>query len=130
MLNPQEDNFLPPPRKNSWLFIYGIIGGLVVAAFILISLFRVAAPKIDAPQKPKLPPFKSTYTLILSPLDSVQAWNISQGILKDIGADSSRTKMVVGSTILYQQCISSGAYAGYIRKALKEAKVIDLKTQS
>lgn len=125
-----NDNFLPPAKKNSWLLIYGVIGGLVVAAFILITFFRVSTPERPTPRKPKLPPLKSTYALILSPVDSAQAWNISQGILKNIGSDSARTKMVVGSTTLYEQCISSAEYVKFIRKALKDGKEIDLKTQA
>jgi hypothetical protein len=130
MNHPQEDSFLPPPKKNSWLIIYSIIGSLVVIAFILIGLFRVSTPEPVSVKKPKIPAVKSAYALIMSPLDSVQAASIAHGIFKTIGKDSSKTKMVVGSTTLYDQCISVAEYEGTIRRALKNSKDIDLKTQS
>jgi hypothetical protein len=130
MAHQTDENFLPPPKKNSWIIIYTLIGSLVVIAFILIAFFRERSPEPVSVKKSKIPPLKSAYALVMSPLDSSQAAVITQDIKNRIGADSSRTKMVVGSTTIYDQCISVADYQNSILKGLKSSKEIDLKTQA
>ena len=120
---------LPTP-KNGWLLIYGVLACIALAGVIISIKYREIPKKTEVIAKRKIPAKKSAYTLMLSPLDSLETIKIGQAIRADIGADSAITKMVVGGTALYKQCTSSAEYGKLIAKGLREAQPDNLEKQA
>ncbi|MBK9248604.1 MAG: hypothetical protein IPM69_10935 [Ignavibacteria bacterium] len=131
MSTTTSDNLssLPTP-KNGWLIIYAVLACIALAGLIISIKYRVMPKKTEVIAKRKIPATNSAYTLMLSPLDSLETLRIGQAIRADIGVDSAVTKMVVGGTALYKQCTSSAEYEKLIAQGLREAQPDNLEKQA
>jgi hypothetical protein len=119
-----------PTRKYGYLIIYGCLAFIGIMSVVLSKIYRQIPKKTEVIAKRTIPATSSTYTLMLSPLDSVTATTIGQAIRADIGADSTVTKMVVGGTALYKQCSSGTEYGKLIAQGLREAQPANLGSQA
>lgn len=119
-----------PTRKYGYLFIYGCLGLIGIMSVVLSKIYREMPKKTEVIAKRTVPATASTYTLMLSPLDSNTALEIGQAIRADIGSDSTITKMVVGGTALYKQCSSGAEYGKLISRGLREAQQANLEKQA
>lgn len=123
---PGQDNTLGiasiPTRKYGYLVIYGFLALIGITSIILSKVYRQMPKKTEVIAKRTVPAKASTYTLMLSPLDSSTAGTIGQSIRKEIGSDSIITKMVVGGSALYKQCSSGAEYGKLISQGLREAQ--------
>ena len=126
---PDSSDTLPTP-KNGWLIIYAALACIAIAGVVISINYRQIPKKSEVIAKRKIPATKSAYTLMLSPLDSLETVAIGQAIGADIGADSALTKMVVGGTALYKQCTSVAEYSKLIAKGLRGAQPDNLEKQA
>jgi hypothetical protein len=125
-----EVHELPTARKNTWLYVYGALGLIVIICFIFIGLYR-QWPKQSAPvTKRKIPATKNVFTMVLSPVKAATADSIVRVISADIGADSSVTQMIIGGTAVHKRCTSLDDFNRLSLRALKEAQPEELKRQA
>ncbi len=131
MTTKTADNLegLPTP-KNGWLIIYIALACIAITGVIISIKYRQMPKKTEVVAKRKIPATKSAYTLMLSPLDTLETIKIGEAIREDIGADSALTKMVVGGTALYKQCTSAAEYSRLIAKGLQGAQPDNLEKQA
>ncbi|MBS1538105.1 MAG: hypothetical protein JST20_10205 [Bacteroidetes bacterium] len=132
--NEGQDNSLGinsiPTRKYGYLIIYGCLALIGILSIVLSSMYRQMPKKTEVLTKRTTPAIASTYTLMLSPLDSITSDTIGESIRAHIGADSIITKMVVGGTALYKQCSSGAEYGKLISQGLREAQQANLEKQA
>lgn len=120
----QTDNPLSgvPVKKKGWLLIFGLYATLAITAVVLGSLYRVLPKRSEVLAKRKAKPEFSSYALILSPLKTDQAYAVAQGIMNDIGEDSTKTKMVISGTAFHKQCTSLAEYGRLIARSSMQAQ--------
>jgi len=130
----EQDNSLGlhsiPTRKYGYLLIYGCLAFIGILSVVLSSIYRQMPKKTEVLTKRTVPATAGSYTLMLSPLDSLTADTIGQSIRDHIGVDSIKTKMIVGGTALYKQCSSGAEYARLISQGLREAQQANLENQA
>ncbi len=135
MDNQNDKDFLedqlgvPKAKKSTWKLYYSLLGLLLITAVTLAVFYRVSPKKTEPITKRKVPALFGTYAVILSPVDSLNAIRIVANISNQIGKDSAKTKMVIGSTFLYKQCTSLAEYEKLLLAAMKEATPTSLKNQ-
>ncbi len=116
-----EASQLPPSRKNSWLFVYGMFATLVVVALVLTVLYRQTTKPSQVLQKERMRnATRTTYAIVFSKVPSPIADTIVNYITREVGADSMTTDLVLGTTVTDPWCATVGEYRTMLHKAMRE----------
>ena len=127
---PEEHGQYIPRSKSAWKAIYAFLFVIGLSSGIIGLVYRQLPKKSEVLSKRKIQKTRSVYVLVLSPVDAQRADSLSKAIKKDIGADSIRTKMVIGGTAVYKHCTSSDEFRRLINIAAKKASAADIETQN
>lgn len=128
-----DDNasMLPPTTKNGWLIIYGVVAVLAITGVILGALYRDTTKPGEVISRDRQKHAKQVvYTVVFSSIESQRADSIIERITRDIGADSTKTDMIIGSPTTDPWCASIGEYRRNLKKAMMTGKVIPIGKQS
>jgi len=126
-----KESELPPARKNGWKYIY--LGYFLLAALglTLATLYR-DAPKsgevINKQQKKGAD--RIVYAVIFSSVAPEVADTIIDGIVADIGADSAKTNLIIGSVVTDPWCANIGEFKRVLRKAMSNTKPLHIGKQT
>lgn len=122
---------LPPAKRNAWLFIYVGFFLLAATAVVLSILYR-DAPKsgevINKQQKKGAD--RVVYAVVYSSVPEETIDTVIAGIVADIGADSAKTNLIVGSFVTDPWCANIGEYKRVLRKAMSETKPLHIGKQT
>lgn len=126
-----EESELPPAKRNAWLFIYVGFFLLAATAVVLSILYR-DAPKsgevINKQQKKGAD--RVVYAVVYSSVPEETIDTVIAGIVADIGADSAKTNLIVGSFVTDPWCANIGEYKRVLRKAMSETKPLHIGKQT
>ncbi len=126
-----EKSELPPAKRNAWLFIYVGFFLLAATAVVLSILYR-DAPKsgevINKQQKKGAD--RVVYAVVYSSVPEETIDTVIAGIVADIGADSAKTNLIVGSFVTDPWCANIGEYKRVLRKAMSETKPLHIGKQT
>jgi hypothetical protein len=128
-----DDNasMLPPTTKNGWLIIYGGVAVLAITGVILGALYRDTTKPGEVISRDRQKHAKQVvYTVVFSRVEPQQADSIINRITRDIGSDTTKTDMIIGSPTTDPWCASIGEYRRNLKKAMMTAKVIPIGKQS
>ncbi len=128
-----DDNasMLPPTTKNGWLIIYGVVAVLAITGVILGALYRDTTKPGEVISRDRQKHAKQVvYTVVFSRIEPQQADSIINRITRDIGSDTTKTDMIIGSPTTDPWCASIGEYRRNLKKAMMTAKVIPIGKQS
>jgi hypothetical protein len=128
-----DDNasMLPPTTKNGWLIIYGVVAVLAITGVILGALYRDTTKPGEVISRDRQKHAKQVvYTVVFSRVEPQQADSIINRITRDIGSDTTKTDMIIGSPTTDPWCASIGEYRRNLKKAMMTAKVIPIGKQS
>ncbi len=130
-LQDSEESMLPKTTKNGWLYIYLVVAALAITAVILGQLYRdTTKPGEVISRDRKKYASNVVYTIVYSEVPPAKADSIIDSITADIGKDTTRTDMVIGSPTTDPWCASIGEYRRNLKKAMTTKKVIPLGKQS
>jgi hypothetical protein len=116
--------------KRGWLYILMFLAMLPITVGILTAVYRQMPKKSAIVKKRKIPATNAVFVSVMSTVDSTHAQRIIGTIAQEIGADSTYTKMTVGSTAIFKQCTSLDDYKNVLREGLLYSKDNDLKKQA
>ncbi len=128
-----DDNasMLPPTTKNGWLIIYGVVALLAITGVILGALYRDTTKPGEVISRDRQKHAKQVvYTVVFSSIEPQRADSIIERITRDIGPDSTKTDMIIGSPTTDPWCASIGEYRRNLKKAMMTGKVIPIGKQS
>ncbi|MBM4179358.1 MAG: hypothetical protein FJ211_08515 [Ignavibacteria bacterium] len=130
-LQDTEESMLPKTTKNGWLYIYLVVAALAITAVILGQLYRdTTKPGEVISRDRKKYATNVVYTIIFSQIPAVRADSIIARITSEIGSDTTKTDMIIGSPITDPWCASIGEYKRNLKKAMTTRKVIPIGKQS
>ena len=127
----ENASMLPPTTKNGWLIIYGVVAALAITGVILGALYRDTTKPGEVISRDRQKHAKQVvYTVVFSDVEPQRADSIIDRITRDIGADSTKTDMIIGSPTTDPWCASIGEYRRNLKKAMTTRKVIPIGKQS
>jgi hypothetical protein len=131
MKTDSELDSLPQFKKSGWKYVYVFIACIGVTALILTVLYRSKpkAGEILAREKSKHAS-KVSYAVVFSNTPADQVDTVINGIVADIGADSSITDLIIGSTVTDPWCATITEYKRELRKALTQSKNLNIGKQT
>jgi hypothetical protein len=130
-LQDSEESMLPATTKNGWLYIYLVVATLAITAVILGQLYRdVTKPGEVISRDRRKYASNVVYTIVYGQIQSQRADSIINIISNDIGKDSLRTDMIIGSPTTDPWCASISEYRRNLKKAMSTPKIIPLGKQS
>lgn len=121
---------LPPPRKRGWLYVFLAFGILGVTGLVLSQLYRNMPKRTQVVEKRRGPADRSFYACILSRVDNITADSITATILREIGSDTTRVDMVIGSTMYGKRCTSVSEFGRLIRESMRGSSDLPLGKQT
>ncbi|MBU3699852.1 MAG: hypothetical protein FGM33_07565 [Candidatus Kapabacteria bacterium] len=130
---PFDENasMLPPTTKNGWMIIYGVVAVLAITGVILGALYRDTTKPGEVISRDRQKHAKRVvYTVVFSSVAPQKADSIIDRITQDIGADTAKTDMIIGSPTTDPWCASIGEYRRNLKKAMLTSKVIPIGKQS
>ena len=128
-----DDNasMLPPTTKNGWLIIYGVVALLAITGVVLGALYRDTTKPGEVISRDRQKHAKRVvYTVVFSSVPPERADSIIERITLDIGSDTTKTDMIIGSPTTDPWCASIGEYRRNLKKAMLTSKRIPLGKQS
>ena len=121
-----EESYLPPPKKNGWKWVLGVMLGLGVIGVSLSLIFRdYTTPEELKVRERRQNAEQVSIVVVFSNVDEAHRQRLVDEILGDIGADSSKTDLVIGATAVDPWAMSMTDYKQSILEATSKAK--DLK---
>ncbi len=130
-LRDSEESMLPATTKNGWLYIYLVVATLAITAVILGQLYRdVTKPGEVISRDRRKYASNVVYTIVYGQIQPQRADSIINIISNDIGKDSLRTDMIIGSPTTDPWCASISEYRRNLKKAMVTPKVIPIGKQS
>lgn len=127
----ENASMLPPTTKNGWLIIYGVVALLAITGVILGALYRDTTKPGEVISRDRQKHAKQVvYTVVFSSIEPQRADSIIERITRDIGADTTKTDMIIGSPTTDPWCASIGEYRRNLKKAMMTGKVIPIGKQS
>jgi len=130
-MTEQDESMLPPSRPGSWKLVYAGFALLAVTGLVLSILYRDADKPSDViARERKKNATKVSYAVVLSKVDASAARRITDDIIRDIGADSMQTDLVVGSTIADPWAATIGEYRSVLLRSMAESKDLNLGKQT
>ena len=95
-----DESMLPASRPWGWKIIYLAFAVLGIGGIVLSVLYRDVDKRSDViARERKKNATKVSYAVVLSRVDPALATRIADQIIADIGADSLKTDLVIGSTV-------------------------------
>lgn len=126
-----EASQLPPARKNSWLLVYGLFATLAVVALVLTVLYRNTTKPSQVLQKERMRnSTHTTYAIVFSKVAPAVADTIVNYIVREVGADSTTTDLVLGTTVTDPWVATVGEYRTMLHKAMNETGDLRLTDQT
>lgn len=130
-LQDSEESMLPKTTKNGWLYIYLVVAALAITAVILGQLYRdTTKPGEVISRDRKKYASNVVYTIVFSEIPADRADSIISHIASDIGSDTTKTDMIIGSPTTDPWCASIGEYRRNLKKAMTTKKVVPIGKQS
>lgn len=134
MSNNQSDHqvsMLPKATRNGWLYFYILVACLAISAVILGELYRDTTKpgEVIARERSKHA-VAVAFTIVYSEVDPAKADTIIDRIIAQIGPDSAKTDLIIGSPTTDPWCASIGEYRRNLKKAMTTHKVIPIGKQS
>lgn len=130
-MTTSEESFLPPSRPGGWKIIYIAFAVLAVAGLVLVMLYRDAPKRSDVIAKARTKAATHVvYTVVLSRVDDARARRITEEIIADIGADSTKTDLVIGSTVVDPWCANVNEYRKMLLRSMSETKDLPIGKQT
>lgn len=128
-----DDNasMLPPTTKNGWLIIYGVVALLAITAVVLGALYRDSTKPGEVISRDRQKHAnRVVYTVVFSSVNPSLADSIIEQITQDIGTDTTKTDMIIGSPTTDPWCASLGEYRRNLKRAMTTKKVMPIGKQS
>lgn len=126
-----EASQLPPARKNSWLLVYGLFATLAITALVLTMVYRKTTKPSQVLQKERMRnSTHTTYAIVFSKVDPTIADTIVNYIVREVGADSVTTDLVLGTTVTDPWVATIGEYRTMLHKAMSETGKLRLGDQT
>ncbi len=128
-----DDNasMLPPTTKNGWLIIYGAVALLAITGVVLGALYRDSTKPGEVISRDRQKyANRVVYTVVFSSVSPARADSIIEQITRDIGTDTTKTDMIIGSPTTDPWCASLSEYRRNLKKAMTTKKVMPIGKQS
>jgi hypothetical protein len=130
-LQDSDESMLPKTTKNGWVYIYSAIAALAITAVILGQLYRDSTkPGEVISRDRKKQATNVVYTIVFSEISPSRADSIIDRITADIGKESKKTDLIIGSPTTDPWCANIGEYRRNLKKAMTTKKVIPSGKQS
>ncbi len=127
----ENDNMLPPTSRNGWKYIFVAFALLGITGVVLSVLYRDSTKPGEVIEKARRKAATQVvYTIVFSAVGASEAERITEEIIADIGADSMKTDLIIGSPVTDPWCANIGEYRRNLRKAMTEMKSIPVGKQS
>lgn len=127
----ENASMLPPTTKNGWLIIYGAVALLAITGVVLGALYRDTTKPGEVISRDRQKHAKRVvYTVVFGSVSPVRADSIIARIVRDIGTDTTKTDMIIGSPTTDPWCASLSEYRRNLKKAMTTPKIIPLGKQS
>ncbi len=122
---------VPPARSTNWKWVLGFLGVLALTGGVLTLTYGNRPKKHEPMAKRTSPAVRSVYALILSPLDSLQAKNLSDSLRAEVsGPDSSDINMIVASSAIYKRFVSAAEFCRVLEESFRNSRSIDITKQA
>lgn len=117
--------------KNGYWIVLGVFATLVVIASVLIVRYRQMPKPTEILDRQKRAMAKHvSYAVIFNNVRPELREKIINDITSDVGADTSNTDFVVGSTVADPWCASITEYRQLLRKAMTQSKTLPIGKQT
>jgi len=126
-----EDSFLPKPAKRGWIWIIIVFVLLGTAGVTISLLYRdYTTPEEIRVRERRKNAEQVCLTVVFSKVPSARSAAIIDAITADVGADSSVTDLVMGSTVEDPWSTSMADYRSSLSRAMLESKDISIGKQT
>lgn len=123
------ESIKPSPRGS--LIVLGVFAGLAVVAVVLMLLYRQMPKATEVLDKKKRAEATHVaFAVVFSNVEAQQRERVIREIVEDIGADSAKTDLVIGSTIADPWCSNIAEYKRQLRRAMTESSQISIGKQT
>jgi hypothetical protein len=130
-MSDQDESMLPASRPWGWKVIYLALATLGIGGIVLSVLYRDVDKRSDViARERKKNATKVSYAVVLSRVDPSLATRIADEIIADIGADSLKTDLVIGSTVADPWAASIGEYRKVMLESMATSKDLNLGKQT
>lgn len=126
-----DESMLPASRTWGWKIIYLAFGILGIGGVVLSLLYRDADKRSDViARERKKNSTNVSYAIVLSRVEASLAQRIADDIIRDIGADSLKTDLVVGSTVADPWAATIGEYRKVLLESMATSKNLNVGKQT
>ncbi|MBI2793911.1 MAG: hypothetical protein HYX66_04580 [Ignavibacteria bacterium] len=127
----KDENGIPLPRKNGWVYIFIAFAFLALVGLTLSLLYRDMPKQGDIIAREKTKRAKHVrYAIVFSRVSSADADSVIARIRADVGSDSNTTDLIVGSPVVDPWSASMSEYERNLRRAMSEANYLDVGKQT
>lgn len=126
-----EASQLPRERKNAWKLVYVLLASLAVIALVLSMIYRQTTKPSQVLQKERIRNATRTmYSVVFSKVNDSAADSIVNIITSEVGADSMKTDLVLGTTVTDPWVATVGEYRSMLHKAMRETEDLPIGKQT
>ena len=126
-----DERLLPKPSPGGWRWVIGAFVTLGIIGVTLSLIFRDYSENNDpSVRERKRNAELVSYAIVFSDVPSDRVQPTIDNIIEDIGADSNRTDLVIGSSVTDPWCRSIADYRASLRKAMTQAKDLPIGKQT
>jgi hypothetical protein len=126
-----DTSMLPPRSKRGWLWIMLVFSLLAATGVTLTLLYRdYTTPEEITVRERRRNAEAECFTVVYSRVPSDRAARIIEDITADIGADTVRTDLILGSTVEDPWSQSMSDYRSKMARAMREAKDLPIGKQT
>lgn len=130
---PFDENasMLPPSSDRGWIYIYIAVAVLAITGVVLGALYRDTTKPGEVISRDRQKHAKRVvYTVVFSSIDAVRADSIIRQIVQDLGTDTTKTDLIIGSPTTDPWCASLSEYRRNLKRAMTTEKKIPIGKQS
>lgn len=107
--------------RNGWKYVFGGFAFIITLAAVLSVLYgEWHKPTAVLNKKASAASTSVCYAIVVSPVHTDKQNKIVSGIMADIGADTSTTEFIIGSTVADPWCATAGEFVTQLRRAMTD----------
>ena len=126
-----DERLLPMPSPSGWKWVIGTFLTLGVIGVTLSLIYRDYSEDNDpSVRERKRNAELVSYAVVFSKVPTDQIQPTINGIIQDIGPDSARTDLVIGSSVTDPWCRSIEDYRNSLTTAMTKAKPLPIGKQT
>ncbi len=119
------------PSKQGWIYVLATFALLAVAAVVLSILYRERPKPTEVlDRKKRANATRVVYAVVFSTVSDANRKRIIEGITADLGADTTHTDFVIGSTVADPWCASMAEYKHQLSKAMSASSPLPIGKQT